>query len=114
MKKIITKTFLTLCLAFSFYVCSSFFACAAEVSPNAVNHTHYFTVPTHIATKTSDAGFDTYVWAYDVNRNPIYRSDCRLTDYIWVYDYQCEYCDLLQGAIWEKTVFTKHSISHDK
>ena len=88
-------------------------AYAAEAHPDGVNHTHYFTEPTHVGTKTEDGGKCRYVWGYDVNRMPIYHNDCNKTNIVWTYVYKCNSCETYQGNTWDKIVYVKLSINHD-
>lgn len=83
-------------------------------NPNAPGGVHHFNSckPT-LGGRIEDLGYHTYLYAYDNNHNPVYRSDCHLTQGIQYCRYVCFYCgaDDPDGAHEHKQLI-QHSISH--
>lgn len=78
MKKTITRTILSLCIALSVFMCNSSFALAA-VCPDGPGGTHYFRACGSYCVRI-DAGYSKncgtheYLYGYDAGK-PIYRND---------------------------------------
>lgn len=104
-------------LAVAFLMCSGFVSWAAVCSSsNSPDGVHHFNVH-----KDANAGYHvnrgtcTYLYAYDVNNNPIYRSDCIMTDCYEYCNYICKYCnkvDDTQGSH-AHYAMTLHSVHHN-
>ena len=101
-------------MALLVFISSSMIALAA-VCPAAPDGVHHFDAcKTAPAGRIDDLGYHSYLYGYDEKGNPIYKSDCKMTQgvqYCWDV---CSYCRLQNpnGGQHEHKLAIEHSISH--
>lgn len=115
MKKSGAKTIFAFCIALTLFMSHSTLAFAA-ICDNAPgpDKVHHFDICVREGTGfVRDGGTHTYLYGYDAQHNPIYRSDCRLVYRYENCNHHCRYCGLKQdGDRHYHLESTTHSIDH--
>ncbi len=108
------KSILTICIIFSVFMINSTSVFAA-VCNNAPDGVHHFDGHRREGGEFSREGeTHTYLYGYDAQHKPIYRSDCKITYYSQYCNYVCEYCGTMQGGTRHThTTRTVHSKDHN-
>lgn len=104
---------LTLCTVLAVFISTTFSAQAA-VCTNSPDGVHHFDEHKRAGAGYSvDVGTHRYLYGYDENKNPIYKYDCRLTDYYEYCQNKCIYCNATYGSTHTHYVKTQHSVNHN-
>ena len=101
-------------LAVSLLVCNAFISQAVicSKSPDGVHHFNAHRAAS--AGYSVDRGTHEYLYGYDQNNNPIYRTDCKISDKYEYCEYICSYCGVANTDQGSHSHFIKtwHSINH--
>lgn len=116
MKKSMKKTAFALCVALSVFMCNSApaFASARIICNGSPDHYHHFSkCQLEKDGYSKDGGTHSYLYGFDINNNPVYKNDCRITMRYQYCNYVCAYCNTKQdGARHEHHVLDTHSVVH--
>lgn len=89
-------------------------AATCPYSPDGVHHLSSNAHRSSGMGYSVDKGTHTYLWGYDVDENPIYKDNCKITESYEYCRFACNYCGAVDNdSPYHTHCTTHHSINHN-